>query len=132
MPFYACRRSRGGLYAVHVLQPPPLVSRSGRRRSGWNSCQPVSDFVTFGLIQPVSYRKSKKIGLKAARIENKKPLEIFLSLKNVMKRKKPAEKNKTRTGVNKKALPKSSDKTNRRKSRSASEKPSISGPEKIF
>jgi hypothetical protein len=49
-----------------------------------------------------------------------------------MKRKKPAEKNKTRTGENKKALPKSSDKTNRRKSRSASEKPSISGPEKIF
>jgi hypothetical protein len=31
--------------------------------------------------------KIKKIGLKAARTENKKPLEIFSFLKNVMKRK---------------------------------------------
>ena len=79
------------------------------------SCQPVSDFVTFGLIQAASCRKSKKIGLKAARTENKKPLEIFLSLKNVMKtkKKKPPRKTAKRkaglsAAVNKKALPKSS------------------------
>lgn len=39
--------------------------------------------------------KIKKIGLKAARTENKKPLEIFSFLKNVMKtkKKKPPRKN---------------------------------------
>ena len=133
MPFYACRRSRGGLYALLCLQEitgglyavsrpagdhgrtlcPSMPCRSSRGglyavsrpavaapgqqvrqdvRRPPVSCQPVSDFVTFGLIQPTSCRKSKKIGLKAARTENKKPLEIFSSLKNVMKRKKPAEK----------------------------------------
>jgi len=82
------RRTVCGLSYCRVLQEdcvrsqsPPLVSRSGRTsgglRSGWNSCQPVSDFVTFGLIQSAGRPKSKKIGLKAARTKNKKPLEIF-------------------------------------------------------
>ena len=36
-------------------------------RSAWNSCQPVSDFATFGLFSAASRQKSKKSGKKAAR-----------------------------------------------------------------